>query len=252
MTPPATIDRSAPESAPTTSRLVARAELSAGELSSMYALLDAHFEGVTEDQFRQDTQEKNWAVLIERGGRLVGFTMLLAYETHAGGAGPVSVIYSGDTIVAPEAWNTSALPRAWIESVAALRRHYRRGPYFWLLITSGFRTYRFLPLFWRRFHPSHDAHTPPDRQGLLDRLAAERFGDRYDPGTGVVRLAAPQRLRGGLAGIPQSRQADPHVAFFAARNPGHARGDELACLTELSPANLTPAGRRMAAVVPTW
>jgi hypothetical protein len=31
-----------------------------------------------------------------------------------------------------------------------------------------------------------------------------------------------------------------YVAFFLSRNPGHAAGDELVCLTELSPANLTP------------
>jgi hypothetical protein len=250
MTETATALRAASETA-TTSRLVARRDLSAAELSAMHGLLTEHFEGVSKDQFRRDTEEKNWAVLIERGSRLVGFTMLLAYETDAG-AGPVSVIYSGDTIVAPEAWNTSALPRAWIESVAALRRHYPRGPYVWLLITSGFRTYRFLPLFWRRFYPRHDEPTPGERQRLLDRLAAERFGERYDPRTGVVRLAAPQRLRGALAGIPASRAGDPHVAFFAARNPGHAAGDELTCLTELTPDNLTPAGRRMAAAVPTW
>jgi hypothetical protein len=29
------------------------------------------------------------------------------------------------------------------------------------------------------------------------------------------------------------------------RNPGHADGDELVCLAELSDANLTAAGRRM-------
>jgi len=38
---------------------------------------------------------------------------------------------------------------------------------------------------------------------------------------------------------------DPHVAFFVRRNPGHARGDELACLCELNESNLTRAGRRM-------
>jgi hypothetical protein len=35
------------------------------------------------------------------------------------------------------------------------------------------------------------------------------------------------------------------VAFFAARNPGHAAGDELVSLCEIGEANLTPAGRRM-------
>ena len=44
---------------------------------------------------------------------------------------------------------------------------------------------------------------------------------------------------------PERLQSDPHVAFFAARNPGHERGDELVCLCELGDDNLTPAGRRM-------
>ena len=264
MTSPATITittataATPPPTTTTAGRLVARADLTAADLAAMHRLLSDHFDGVAPDTFRRDLDEKNWAVLIERGGRLVGFTTLLAYETVAdgagpgGGRGPASVVYSGDTIVAPEAWNTAALPRAWIESVAALRPRYPRGPYLWLLITSGFRTYRFLPLFWREFVPRHDALAPPGRRRLLNQLAAERFGDRYDPATGVVRMADRQRLRGPLAGIPPGRADDPHVAFFAAQNPGHPDGDELVCLTELTPANLTPAGRRMAAAVPTW
>lgn len=236
----------------TTTRLIARPDLSADHVAAMHRLLSAHFDGTTPEQFRRDLDEKNWAILIERDGRLVGFTTILVYETNVEGIGPVSVVYSGDTIVAPEAWNTSALPRGWIESVAVLRAHYPRGPYVWLLLTSGFRTYRLLPVFWREFYPRYDAPTPPGRRRLLDRLAAERFGARYDPASGVVRLAQPQQLRGELAGIPPGRGDDPHVAFFAARNPGHAAGDELVCLTELTPANLTPAGRRMASAVPTW
>lgn len=242
----------------TSARLVARADLTSRDMSAMYGLLDGHFEGITDAQFHRDLDEKNWAILIERADRLVGFTTLLAYETMVDGAGPggdrgpVSVIYSGDTIVAPEAWNTTVLPRAWIESVAALRAQYPRGPYLWLLITSGFRTYRFLPVFWRDFSPSYDVKTSPDRQRLLDTLAQERFGERYDARTGVVRLTSPQPLRNNLVGIPAGRAVDSHVAFFAGRNPGHAAGDELVCLTDLTPANLTSAGRRVASAVPSW
>jgi hypothetical protein len=211
---------------PTVGRLVARADLATSDLSAMHQLLAAHFDGVTPDAFGRDLAEKNWVVLVERAGRLVGFTTLLAYETTAagagpgGGRGPVSVIYSGDTIVAPEAWNTAALPRAWIESVAALRPRYPRGPYVWLLITSGFRTYRFLPLFWRDFSPRHDADAPADRKRLLDRLAAERFGGRYDPAAGVVRLADPQRLRGPLAGIRPAGPPTRTSRFSPPATPG--------------------------------
>src|SRR4051794_14012317 len=110
----------------TTGQLIGREELSHAQLDAMHQLLSAHFEGVTREQFGRDIAEKNWAILIERDGRLVGFSTLLAYETQFDGE-RLSVIYSGDTIVAPEAWNSQTLPRSWIESVARLRAHYPRG-----------------------------------------------------------------------------------------------------------------------------
>ncbi|HEU4387783.1 MAG TPA: GNAT family N-acetyltransferase [Blastocatellia bacterium] len=235
----------------TTARLEFREHLSGTDLSRMYALLSRHFDGVSANQFNRDVAEKNWVILIERGGRLVGFTTILAYETRFEG-NPVSVIYSGDTIVAPDSWNTMALPRKWIESVAMLRGRYRRGPYVWLLITSGFRTYRFLPMFWREFFPRFDCHTPASRQRLIDQLAGERFGNQYDAARGIVRFRNPQRLRGPLATIPAGRIEDPHVGFFASRNPDHEEGDELVCLTELTPANLTASGRRVAGTFCEW
>jgi hypothetical protein len=239
------------DSAATTTRLLPRSDLTRADLAAMQRLLDRHFEGVTPEQFRRDLDEKNWAILIERAGCLVGFTTLLAYETQFRDE-PVSVIYSGDTIVAPEAWNSSALPRAWIEAVAGLRRLYPRGQYVWLLITSGFRTYRLLPVFWRDFYPRCDSPTPSEWLDLMSHLAAERFGPAYDSRAGIVRLHAPQRLRGALVEVPTGRRDDWHVEFFLSRNPGHPSGDELVCVTELAPENLTPAGRRMASACPRW
>jgi hypothetical protein len=235
----------------TKGRLVARAQLTSFDLEGMYRLLSEHFDGVTSEQFQRDLAEKNWVVLVERSERLVGFSTILAYETILSGV-PYSVIYSGDTIVAPQAWNASTLPRAWIEAVVQLRDVYPRGTYLWMLITSGFRTYRFLPLFWRSFFPRFDSVIPQHAKRLIDQLAEERFGRQYDPVSGIVRFNNPQRLRGTLSEIPVGRMEDPHIAFFASRNRGSANGDELVCLTELAPGNLTAAGRRMTAAIPQW
>ncbi|MCI0743770.1 MAG: GNAT family N-acetyltransferase [Verrucomicrobia subdivision 3 bacterium] len=226
----------------TTPTVLPRDDLTAAQSEQMYELLARHFEGVQPQQFFQDLTEKNWVILITREDRLVGFSTLLAYETVFAGD-PVSVIYSGDTIMAPEAWRSNALARAWIASVNRLRQNYPRGKYYWLLLTSGFRTYRFLPVFWREFYPRFDAVTPVNAKHLLDHLAQNRFGRQYH--NGIVRFTRPQRLRGELADIPGGRLADPHVAFFLSQNPGHRNGDELVCLTELSAENLTAAGRRM-------
>ena len=114
-----------------------------------------------------------------------------------------------------------------------------------MLLTSGFRTYRFLPTFWREFHPRFDSPTPPEKHRLLNFLATGQYREAFNPHTGIVRFSRPQCLRGALRSIPEGRADDAHVAYYLARNPGHVVGDELVCLTEIREANLTPAGRRM-------
>ena len=221
-----------------------REQLDARQRAEMFGLLSRHFDGVTPAQFQKDLAEKNWVIRLERESRLVGFSTLLVYETSFEGE-VISVVYSGDTIVAPEAWNSPALARAWIGCVRDLRERYPRGLYYWLLLTSGFRTYRFLPVFWREFFPRFDAPTPPGQKRLAEFLARQRFGDQYDASSGTVRFLRPQRLKESLNAVPENKTVDPHVAFFLRQNPGHAAGDELVCLTELADDNLTAAGRRM-------
>jgi hypothetical protein len=227
-----------------TFRLVSRTDLLPAQKAAMFELLRRHFDGVTSEQFARDLAEKNLALLLERDDALVGFSTLLAYTTNFEDQ-PVNVIYSGDTIVTPEAWGTTALPRAWVTGVEALRAKLPPGKCFWLLLTSGFRTYRFLPVFWREFFPRVDVTTPAENQRLLTHLASERFGTEFDSATGIVHFRRPQKLIAELKNIQRGRECDPHVAFFVSRNPGHSNGDELVCLTELCPENLTPAGRRM-------
>lgn len=223
--------------------LLPRAALSGAQRDAMFALLSEHFDGVNRAQFERDLAEKNWVVEIRRDGRLLGFsTLLVTAGEHDGQA--LTAISSGDTIVAREAWGSPALARTWIAAVNQLRSHFPDRPCYWLLLTSGFRTYRFLPVFWREFFPRFDAPTPPRQQRLLDHLARLRYGAAFDASSGLVRFPLPQRLR---APLPAGRDADAHVAFFLARNPHHAAGDELVCITEIKDANLTPAGHRMTA-----
>jgi hypothetical protein len=127
-----------------------------------------------------------------------------------------------------------------------LHRAFGKGRLYWLLIASGFRTYRFLPVFFREFFPRYDRATPEAIRRVMHRLARQRFGSRYDPATGIVRFEQPQMLKGSLRGISEIRMRDPHVAFFARANPDHGGGDELVCLAEVADRNLTPAARRIA------
>ena len=226
-------------------RLVRREELDDGEHEAMYALMATYFEGIQPGVFRQDLEEKNWVILIQDAGGLCGFSTLHVYETDISGS-PAVVVYSGDTIVRQDAWGTTALFKAWITSVLRLRSSYPNGPCYWLLLTSGYRTYRLLPVFFRTYFPRYDVPMPPAWKVLLDELARPRFGSQFDSAKGIVRFSRScQRLRDGIGAITPARLRDPHIALFAAQNPGHVFGDELVCLTTIDVENLTVAGRRM-------
>jgi hypothetical protein len=226
------------------------AAISAECRAAMFALLDRHFEGVTRRQFEEDLAGKNWVLLLrsaEGDGAIVGFSTMAVYE-----AGPVegmrlNVLCSGDTIVDPCAWGSASLPREWIAAVRRLRLQSAVHPWYWLLISSGLRTYRLLPTFWREFWPHPQATPRPQMQRLLEALASDRFEESFNASTGIVTFQRPQVLRAHLAeSAAQRARDDPYLEFFSRRNPGHARGDELVCLCELSDANLTRAGRRVA------
>ena len=226
-------------------RVIDRSAVDAGLEEAMYALLTAHFTGVDRGTFHEDLAGKTAVILLEDEDQVLrGFSTLHVYATHAAGP-PVTIIYSGDTIVDRTCWGSHTLAKTWIQCVRRSAAAAGTDVY-WLLITSGYRTYRFLPVFFRAFYPRFDKQTPPGDQALLDAVARERFGPRYDEESGVVRLDRPQVLAGDLLDVQPGRTTDPHIAFFLARNAGFVSGDELVCLTRIHDDNLTSAGRRMA------
>ena len=213
------------------SSVIRRAELTRRDRDAMFALYTSYFATTDRVTFERDLAEKEWVILLCGGdGAIEGFSTLMRMRIA-----DATVFFSGDTIVARHRWGTFDLPRMWAQHVFA---HADASTY-WFLISSGWRTYRFLPLFFRDFYP-RDATMKP----LLDAIAAAKFGDAYDARTGVVRLATPAPLREGVSD-PEGRMHDPHVRFFVEANPGHADGDELACLVRVDLDNLTPAGLRM-------
>jgi hypothetical protein len=223
-------------------RTIRREDLTADQIATMFDLLGTFFAGVTRTTFDQDLTEKSHVILLEDPeGRVRGFSTLLVYQTQVPDTN-ATVVYSGDTIVHRDWWGSPALPVTWLRAVRALTPS--STPVYWLLLTSGFRTYRFLSVFWRDFYPRFDTVT--QTPALVDALARERFGDRYDASRGIVCFDRPQVLVPELLDVSSGRTSDPHVAFFLERNPGFTNGDELVCLTELGDHNLTAAGRRIA------
>ncbi|WGS49956.1 hypothetical protein LFL96_00110 [Paraburkholderia sp. D15] len=220
--------------------------MSTAEIDRMYALYSASYCDAQRDLFRQDLNDKSHCIILRDADHVIqGFSTLKLYDSEWNGT-PLRVIFSGDTIIDPAHWGSQQLAFAWIRFAGELQRQNLDVPLYWFLICKGHRTYRYLRAFARDYAPRSDLSVSPDRQALMDHLATQRFGAAYDSATGVLSFEKPQgRLTPELAQIPDAHLRLPDVAYFLQRNPHYARGDELVCLCELSPANLRPMARRL-------
>jgi hypothetical protein len=200
---------------------------------------------VIQRRFMSDLAEKDWVIVLRDGKKLAGFSTIQVIRLRVCGRARI-FLFSGDTIVDRDYWRNPALAGSFGHFMLRMLSEHRGTPVYWFLISKGYRTYRFLPVFFNRFYPTCLRRTPENYQRLLDSVARHKFGHAYDADSGLIRVAGKKDwLRSSFGQVPSSRQHDPHVAFFLERNPEHARGDELACVTPVSKANLNRFARRV-------
>jgi len=229
-------------------RVVPVTALSGGQLAQLYSLREMFFTSVTPGQFEDTILAKHWAILLvdPSTGGIQGFSTIKRIETIIDG-GRVVAYSSGETAVHPSHWGQAELPRVAGSHIMAMAEGERDARAYWFLITSSYRTYRFLPLFFRDYCPKRGSPVTKEMRRTLEKLAFQEFGEEYDPASGVIRFDGATPLLREYAVIPSHRTGDPDIAFFARVNPGYLSGEELACLAALNRENLTPAGLRILA-----
>jgi hypothetical protein len=220
--------------------------LAESEREEMWTLYSRFYAGTSRARFRADLAGKDTALILrDEWQRLQGFSTLALSRTEFEGM-PIRVLFSGDTIIERAHWGSQVLAFNWLRHAGALQRREPEVPLYWFLIVKGQRTYRYLPTFAREFTPDWRAPAEPHSSRLLATLAEARFGAAYDRLTGVIRFRESHgHLAPEWAQISEREATRDDVQFFLRRNPGYARGDELACLCELSAANLRPLARRI-------
>jgi hypothetical protein len=233
-------------------RLVNVEDLTPSERDEMGLLMERHYANVHRHVFEADLAGKRWVILVSDplDDRLCGFStqQLLDVTVHQR---TVKVLFSGDTIIGREHWGDQALSQTWGRLALSLIDANPGAELYWFLISQGYRTYRFLPVFFHEYYPRHDRSTPAWAVEVLDAAAGATFPGRYDAEAGVIRASEWQyRLRAGLAEVTPERLKDPQVRFFQDRNPSHSLGDELCCLAPLTRANFTRAAYRVIGAEP--
>jgi hypothetical protein len=220
--------------------------LSTQQKERMFELLDSYFQNTQRQAFETDLGEKQWVVLISEVGtmRIQGFSTLRMLEDEVEGT-PVRAFFSGDTIIHKAFRGKLALQRVWLRFTF---QHAMRNPgfrYFWFLIVNSYRSFRYLPIYAKKYYPNPASEIPDFERKVLTQLAVKRYGDAYDIAAGVVRLPRRSPLRRGVADIGKNELQNPQIAFFKKCNPEWREGTALACIAEFSIENIHRYGLRI-------
>jgi hypothetical protein len=219
------------------------AGIDAPTIDAMYRLFSGNYDDVERQLFERDLLAKSHVVFVhDPSGTMRGFSTLVIWEMERS-SGPVRLLFSGDTVIEPSFWGDRSFLIKWLETTGALYAEQPSVPLYWLLISMSPRTYRALPLFFRRYYPSPAGHHS------IALLAAEVgqafFPERFDASRGLIVAAhLTGRLAPPLAVVPAKDRRRPEVQFFLSRNPAYADGDELICLARIQPTNIRAGMRR--------
>lgn len=221
------------------SEILPATRLSLSDRYALYELFERHYEHTTWAQFEADLAEKDAVIVLRDTSSLpCGFSTQKVMRVTVDGLS-VRAIFSGDTIIDPFHWGEQELGRAWCRYAGQVRAADRKTPLYWFLISKGYRTYLYLPVFFKKYYPASAWPTPEAEQRILNALATAKFRGYYDPETGLVAFPESRgNLKPELAVVPPHRMKNQHVRFFLSCNPSYAQGTELACLGEISPENM--------------
>ncbi len=209
----------------------------------MFNIMNDVYNGTTFEKFISDLANKNYVLMLYDSNNLIqGFTTIQIYDENFEGK-PVKILYSGDTVIDQKARGDIELMRAWWRFSFEIQQRYKSHDVYWFLISKGWRTYKFFPLFLKDFYPNVNKTTPKNIQNFMNKISKNKFGDLYR--AGIIYPKNPDYLKSGLKDVPEHKKQDKDVIFFLEKNPEYYKGNELVCLAKLHPDNLTKAGLRL-------
>lgn len=210
--------------------------LNVQDIARMHALFEENYAYSPLSTFLSDLEKKEGVFIVRKKAtqEIVGFSTLGVYTFKLGGK-KAKGLFSGDTILDRNYWGSRSLQKAFALKLFWEALKSPLTPQYWLLISKGYKTYllvsRGCPDHW----PRHDQETPAQVLGMIDQLATEKFGDDWKPEKGILQFAKPAgRLKEGVAPIDAKALQHADIRFFAERNPGHEKGDELCCLAAIN------------------
>jgi hypothetical protein len=201
-------------------------------IKQMYDLYASFYENTALDVFLQDLSKKSGVILVTRKSdeKVVGFSTLTCFDIEVEGRNARG-IFSGDTIIEPAYWGNNALAATFHRRVVIERLKKPFTPFYWFLISKGYKTYLLLANNFYNYYPNVNGGDARYRR-VTEAYCNALFPEAFDRERMVLDFGHDYvRLKGDVAEItPELKAANPHIAFFDRINPEWRRGTELPCV----------------------
>lgn len=220
-------------------------ELSQADIRTMYDLMSLHYENIKYDNFVSDLKNKEEVVVLKTtDGQIKGFSTIVFSEIEVDNI-KHKILFSGDTIVHKEYWAHNNLANVWLQHAIKKQQEFNE-PLYWLLISKGYKTYKYLNTFFKEYYPNPNKDIPQLEQQILDKFGKTYYPQQYDAMSGLLIMnKSKDFLKEEYANIPAEKMNDFVVKYFLKKNPEYYNGNELICITNLSLENVNNAGKRL-------
>ncbi len=220
------------------SKTIKIGSLKSTQIDEMFKLFEIFYENVSFARFKTDLLAKTKVIiLLDPERKIQGFSTFYDFDFSFQNKN-ARVLFSGDTIIAPDYWGTSALTMEFLKNMILLKMKYPFRPVWWFLISKGYKTYLLLANNFLDYYPRFDRETPKEEKDFIASLSEKFYPGKFNDQTGVIEFEANEHehLKESIAPITEELMKKyPKIKFFNSKNPGWKKGDELACIGEVNP-----------------
>jgi hypothetical protein len=216
-------------------RVVPAKQLVRGDMLAMFRVFEEYYDEVSFETFCLDLANKDDVILLLDAKNVIqGFSTMRNLHVKVDGR-DVYGLFSGDTVVAKAYWGQRVLGRAFLAYLFKQKAKHPWSPYWWFLISKGYKTYLLMANNFGEYYPAVERATPPEAKAILDAFGSTLYPDDYCADTGVIAFEQSHgQLRRGIADVTPELLSHPKIAFFQKMNPRWAQGSELACIARMT------------------
>lgn len=214
------------------------------DIMSMYKLMVEFYDNMEYENFIEDLRNKDYCIILRNEIREIkGFSTQKIIRLNVNNR-VIHGVFSGDTIIHKEYWGNFELHKVFTKFFFDYGEKYRE--FYWFLISKGYKTYKMIPMFFKKAYPNYREDTPKEIQELIIAFGRSAYPNEFDHKDGVIKYnKIKDKLKEGIADIDEKKLRDRDIEFFVQKNPTYKEGNDLVCITSLKRENLKPAANRL-------